>query len=436
MHHFARNPYAKTLRSPLDFREFSRTRVSTRTVVHKLRSISLFLLSVSGQMWANPREVELSDRVSVILPTYNRADLIVPTIESLLAQTRPIDEILVLDDGSTDDTVERLAPYRDRIRYHRKENGGKAAALNLALTMTKGDFIWICDDDDLLLPDACERLMGAFEADPSLDFCAGVHEDFIIDPATSKMVRKPPGYLRKSAQDEIFADALDGCHLFQPGLIVRRAHYDAVGPFDEKLTRSQDYQMLLRLTRHGKGRVLPEIVFLHREHQGARGSAKERFSTEEANRKWIKYHRIIMEPLLADLTDREVLPPAIWNDPDREAIRDRTATVRRGAIFGRHVLWQEALNTWQTLDLSSDADLDDYEIQAIRNSTGYSLGCAPLLESAELLDAVKELKKRGPLGRQIVRELGRSLFWRVKQSLKNGDVRSLYQLLRFIAATR
>lgn len=374
--------------------------------------------------------------VSVILPTYNRADLIVETIESLLAQTRPVSEILVIDDGSSDGTMERLLPYQDRIRYHRKENGGKAAALNLALTMTKGEFIWICDDDDLLLPDACAWLMHELEADPSLDFCAGMHEDFTVDSVSGIMLRKPPGFAIASAPDEIFSDALDGCHIFQPGLIVRRACYDAVGPFDETLTRSQDYQMLLRLAHYGNGCVIPQIVFLHREHEGKRGSAKERFSANDATRKWIEYHRQIIKPFLKGLSDRELLPPAIWNDPGRTATRDRTAALRRGVIFGRHVLWEEAIDAWLKLDLTSSTALDDYEIQMIRNSTSYSLGCAPLLESLKVQQAVMDLKSRGPIGRQIVKALGRSLFWRVKQALKRGAIRDVIRLSRFIVASR
>lgn len=378
----------------------------------------------------------VSDRVSVILPTYNRADLISDTLDSLLKQTRPIDEILVLDDGSTDATAQRVAAFGDKVRYHRKENGGKAAALNLALTMIEGNCVWICDDDDLILPDACEQLMQALESDPQLDFCAGLHEDFFIDPKTGEITRKAPGYSKASRPDEIFSDALDGCHIFQPGLIVRKPIYDQVGPFDESLTRSQDYQMLLRLTRQGVGRVLPQTVFLHREHQGTRGSAKERFSIEESNKKWIKYHRQIIKPLLAGLSDDELVPARIWNDPAHAATRHRSAMIRKGSVFGRHVLWDEALEAWGAIDPALGDTLTDYEIQLIRISTSYGLGCAPLLESAEIKQKVQKLKAASPLGRQVVRQLGRSMYWRIKAALKEGNVRDLLQVGKFILASR
>lgn len=378
----------------------------------------------------------MNDRVSVILPTYNRAHLISETIESLLAQSRPVDEILVIDDGSTDETATRVAAYGDRVRYHHKENGGKSAALNLALTMIEGDCVWICDDDDLVLPDACERLMRELEADPGLDYCAGLHMDFYVDPETGEKICKAPGYSKASRPDEVFSDALNGCHIFQPGLIVRRAFYDQVGPFDESLNRSQDYEMLLRLTRHGKGRVVPHVVFLHREHQGKRGAASERFSMQEANRKWIKYHRQIIKPLLDDVDDRELLPEDIWNDPSRAALRGRMAMIRKGSILGRHVLWDEALETWASIEPAPGATLTDYEIDLIRMSTGYGLGCAPLLESEEVKAKVKALKAQSSFGRQIIRQLGRSVGWRIKHAVQKRDFGNAIQFCQFLLSAR
>lgn len=376
------------------------------------------------------------NRVSVILPTYNRADLISDTIESLLAQTRPVDEILVIDDGSTDETAQRVAAFGDQVRYHYKENGGKSAALNQALAMIDGDCVWICDDDDLVLPDACARLMHEIEADPELDYCAGLHQDFYVDPHSGEQVCKEPGYSKASPPDEVFSDALDGCHIFQPGLIVRRAFYDGIGPFDETLNRSQDYEMLLRLTRHGKGRVLPHVVFLHREHQGTRGAASERFSMHEANRKWIKYHRQIIKPLLDEVDDQELLPADIWNDTSRTQSRARTAMIRKGSIFGRHVLWEEALDVWAAIDPGPDATLSDYEIQLIRMSTGYGLGCAPLLESDTVKAKIQALKAQSLFGRNIVRQLGRSVGWRIKHAVRAMALGDAIQLARFMMSAR
>lgn len=377
----------------------------------------------------------LENRVCVILPTFNRADLISETIDSLLSQTRPVHDILVIDDGSTDETAERVAAFGNKVRYHKKENGGKAAALNLGLRMTNAAFVWICDDDDLLLPDACERIMSEFEADPTLDYCAGTHQDFYVDPSTGKKVITEAGYVRWSSPAEIFRVALDGCNIWQPGLIVRRSVYDSVGDFDEALIRSQDYEMLLRVTRAYKGLFLQEPVFLHREHKGERGSAAERFPIEEANHRWIEYNRSIVKPLLAELSDQELLSPEIWAQATLDGTEHRLATIRRGAILGRHGMWAEAIATWTSLQEGQGSTLGDLEVQMVRESTIHSLSCQPLLASADMQAALQGLKSSSPLGRQIVKQLGSSVLWRLKKAAMGGKVQDVLTLTRFVATS-
>ena len=377
----------------------------------------------------------LENRVCVILPTFNRADLISETIDSLLRQTRPVEDILVVDDGSTDQTAQRVAAFGNKVRYHKKENGGKAAALNLGLKMTTAEFVWICDDDDLLLPDACERILQEFEADPTLDYCAGTHKDFHVDPSTGTKIITDAAYVRWSSPEEIFRVALDGCNIWQPGLIVRRSVYDSVGEFDEALIRSQDYEMLLRVTRAYKGLFLKEPVFLHREHKGERGSAAERFPIEEANHRWIEYNRSIVKPLLGELSDQELLSPAIWTQATLDGVEHRIATIRRGAILGRHGMWAEAIAAWTSIQEDQGVTLSDLEIQMVRESTIHSLSCKPLLASADMQDALRRLKSSSPLGRQIVRHLGRSVLWRLKKAAIDGKVHDVLTLTRFVATS-
>lgn len=377
----------------------------------------------------------MSGRVSVILPTFNRAGLISETLDTLLGQTRAADEILVIDDGSTDATGEVVCAYGDRVTYLRKENGGKASALNLGFERITGDLVWICDDDDLIEPDACERLAGALDADAGLDFCAGRHEDFTVDPKTGAHKVKAPGYWRPSKPDEIFSDLLDGCHIFQPGLFVRRSHYDRIGPFDPKLTRSQDYEMMLRIARHGRGRLLRERVFLHREHAGARGSAAERFSAEQMTAKWVEFHRIILGPLLAELTDWQLLPASVWQATP-EAGRARLAGVKRAATYARHVMWPEAVSGFRTVASMPGGPLSDAEAELILRSTQSSFGCEPLIQDRQVSGELLELKQLSPVGREIVNLLARSLNWRVRRAVGDLDARRLGALADFLVRAR
>ncbi|MGH9799036.1 MAG: glycosyltransferase family A protein, partial [Blastocatellia bacterium] len=106
--------------------------------------------------------------VSIIIPAYNLAPYIAETLDSVFAQTCRDFEIIVINDGSTDDTEERIAPYRNRIVYIRQENRGVMAARNVGLQAARGRYIALLDGDDLWLPNFLEVLVGMLEADPDL----------------------------------------------------------------------------------------------------------------------------------------------------------------------------------------------------------------------------------------------------------------------------
>lgn len=112
--------------------------------------------------------------ISAIVPTYNRAGYLTQAVEALRAQTRKPDEIIVWDDGSTDGTEAAARKMGKAIRYFRSENGGKSRALNAAMREARGDLIWICDDDDLALPDAAETLAGMLRSAPRGGDCRGL----------------------------------------------------------------------------------------------------------------------------------------------------------------------------------------------------------------------------------------------------------------------
>lgn len=118
--------------------------------------------------------------VAAIIPAYNRATTIVRAVESVLDQTRPADEVLVIDDGSTDETVNLLAPYRDRIRVDTIENAGAAVARNIGASRTTADWLAFLDSDDYWLPDHLARITAAIGATGG---AAGVYFDDTSRPA-------------------------------------------------------------------------------------------------------------------------------------------------------------------------------------------------------------------------------------------------------------
>lgn len=368
--------------------------------------------------------------VTAIIPTYNRAHLLGETLESLFAQTRPVDEIILIDDGSTDGTAEFIEQYQDRLKYVWKENGGKSAALNHALKLSKGRLIWICDDDDILTPKACERLAGCLEADPDLGFACGRHNDFTIDPESGQKIFKPAGIDFASKDGAIFSDLLERCHIFQPGLMVRKSVYDDVGSFREDLIRSQDYEMIVRIARHHRGKMLDEILFHYREHSGQRGSAKMRFDWNNRFKVWRSFADSIWRPLIQDLDNSELLPdgaPETPSDPERLS---RARSLKRATICGMHGLWDEAVEVWAETAIKSVPNLTQFERQLTRRST--LVMCEELLNRADLRARLKHMGKSSDLGREIKYEIDRSLFWRARQAAKTRQMQTLFLILRFV----
>ncbi|MFL5637767.1 MAG: glycosyltransferase family 2 protein [Gemmatimonadaceae bacterium] len=118
-------------------------------------------------------------RVSVIIPTYNRAQLLKLTLQSILAQTHPVLEIIVVDDGSADNTSEICAEFGAPVRYIHQRNQGVSAARNNALRAAEGDWIAFCDSDDLWMPNKLQLQLEAIEA-TGADF--SVTDFTLIDP--------------------------------------------------------------------------------------------------------------------------------------------------------------------------------------------------------------------------------------------------------------
>ncbi len=131
--------------------------------------------------------------VDVVIDNHNYARYVAAAVDSALAQTHPV-RVLVVDDGSTDDSLERLAAYGDRIEVLHKPNGGQASALNAGFERCRGDVVVVLDADDVLDRRAVERAVAAFEADPRVTKVQSRME--VIDGEGRRTgVLKPPAHL-------------------------------------------------------------------------------------------------------------------------------------------------------------------------------------------------------------------------------------------------
>jgi glycosyltransferase involved in cell wall biosynthesis len=187
-------------------------------------------------------------RVSAAIITHNRARYLTDAIASVLGQTVADLELIVVDDGSTDNTPEVVAPYLDRIRYVRQERRGKAAARNAAVELAGGELIAFCDSDDSWYPDRLERQLAALEQHPHVGMVHG-HVD-VVDTVGRPLPERTATMrtLFGAAHDPCatYASYAFDCRCMSSTILVPRTVFDAVGLYDCELP-IEDYDFYLRL---------------------------------------------------------------------------------------------------------------------------------------------------------------------------------------------
>jgi glycosyltransferase involved in cell wall biosynthesis len=197
---------------------------------------------------------------SLIIAAYNAADVIREAIASAVDQTLPPHEIIVCDDGSTDDLAAALAPYRDRIRLLQKEHGGEASAKNAAASAATGDFVVILDADDVFLPTRLEALAELAAARPDLDILT---TDAFLTVDGRRVRRCYDGGWTFAVEDQR-REILRRNFIF--GLAaVRRERVVADGGFDESILWTTDWDRWLRLILEGsRAGAVAEPLALYR----------------------------------------------------------------------------------------------------------------------------------------------------------------------------
>lgn len=198
---------------------------------------------------------------SVVIPTHNRGRVVVQAIESALAQSHGDLEVIVVDDGSTDDTAQRVGRFRDaRVRYLRRPHAGVSAARNAGIAAATGDLVAFLDSDDLWKPDKVEAEIAALARYPS---AGGVFSDLEkVDGATfvPSFMRRTRVFSRLLAERAypeglllspraLYLCLLQEVPIKTPALTVRRSALERVGGFDEAWTSSEDWEFLLRFAR-------------------------------------------------------------------------------------------------------------------------------------------------------------------------------------------
>ncbi|MCZ6626138.1 MAG: glycosyltransferase [Deltaproteobacteria bacterium] len=196
--------------------------------------------------------------VSVIIPTYNRWSMVCDAIESVLSQSYQGFELIVVDDGSEDGTVEKLSRYGSRLSVLSQLKRGVAAARNLGVRRSCGKYLAFLDSDDLWQPRKLETQVAFMETHPEVQICQT--EEIWIRHG----VRVNPKKRHRKSSGDIFCASLDLCLVSPSAVMMTKELFERLGGFDEAFAVCEDYDLWLRVAVDTSVSLIPEPLVLKR----------------------------------------------------------------------------------------------------------------------------------------------------------------------------
>lgn len=212
--------------------------------------------------------------ISVIIPAYNVEQFISQAIQSVLAQTCRPHEIIVVDDGSTDNTKEVLRQFDGKIRFLYQQNKGPSAARNAAINLSQGELICFLDADDLWTPDKLDEQLAFMEAHPEIAMVFSDHEEFNEEGI---VLASYLGEKRKAFQDfpikigpidNAFEKLVIENFISTPTVMLRKSCLEKTGLFDEAIRSVEDRDLWMRISAAFPIACIPSIYCKRRFHEG------------------------------------------------------------------------------------------------------------------------------------------------------------------------
>ena len=270
-----------------------------------------------------------SPTISLVIPTYNRGHLIAETLDSALAQHPPFLEIIVVDDGSTDDTTAVLASYAGRVQLLGGPNGGVQRARNRGVAAARGEFIALCDSDDLLEAGYVDAMQDWLRAHPE---CNSIYSNFVTfdenGTQADKLSSAPRDFFDGAQRSGAFWHGIPDLYqrllrfqpLFPSGNVIRRSLYTELGGYDSRFNGvgAEDFEFALRLVEAGETAVCATPMIRIRRH-GANDSSD--------NVRQVHGTIQILEFALAHHRSA-----ALYGEAIRESIKERRLSVFNGAF--------------------------------------------------------------------------------------------------------
>jgi len=223
--------------------------------------------------------------VSVIIPAYNSSRYIAEALDSVFEQTFKDFEVIVVDDGSTDDTRRIIENYPHQIKYFYQENGGPAKARNLGIRKSEGKYIAFLDADDLWLASKLEKQVAEFEKNPELGMV--ITENCLFDDAG--VYRDVVGKSNYLMHGDLVTNIFLKSGVVTPTVMVRRDVFGEIGLFEETLRIGEDDNMWIRIAFHYPVGFVDEPLAKIRDHQ---------MRTMRVNQNYAVYTRASVEMLL------------------------------------------------------------------------------------------------------------------------------------------
>lgn len=231
--------------------------------------------------------------VSLIIPAFNRGNLISETIDSALNQTKRFYEIIVVNDGATDNTLDVLRCYGDRIRVITTANLGVQSARNTGVAAAQTEWIALCDSDDLLETNYLEKILDSSILDSSCEiaFCNFItFRDFTAFP--DKFSQSPPNFFDGSNRDNsvlnniphLYKRSVEFQPLFPSGMIFRKSFFERIGGYNVKFKNvgAEDWEFTLRAISEGNIAVYLDPLVRVRKHAGNDSADSMRMCMGEA----------------------------------------------------------------------------------------------------------------------------------------------------------
>jgi glycosyltransferase involved in cell wall biosynthesis len=352
-------------------------------IEHGRRIHSLYERYIVGKRYGNPYisvipQYKTYDNplVSVIMPAYNAAEYIAEAIESVLIQNYRNFELVIINDGSTDNTEEIVASFKDaKIRYFRQENHGLAATHNTGIKKSRGKFITKLDADDKMTPDFISRHLEQFEKYPEADlvYC----DDYLIDENDKpiRIIKRPEYTDRKLFIRDLFRC---GYPIIPFRTCIRRSVFDKIGFFDESLLVGEDYDMIRRFVKHGlKISHLPSALYLRRmtENSLSRNSRPQK----------AKCHFDLIKRFTETFRYDELFPDVDW---DEIPVDGRQLHAKCLAVVNYLAIGQDFLNS---------------NSKSFYANTAFEHACSELSECLKIDPGnrqIRELLQKCELGRQ------------------------------------